>query len=167
MILKEQSATAIDISSGYLILEHQLANTEHRLISVRVSLASIAGGGNYDCDIAINGVDIFPASQIVVGFGATTAEFQSRQLILRPDDTIAVTVTGLGADTSVDLTATLADITPITATELQNSIISELEDSINQTVATAIAAMDISVRPTRTVLGACSRQVRSMPRRLN
>lgn len=167
MILKEETGSAVDISSGYLALEHQLGGTEHRLISVRVSLSNIVGGGGYDCDIAMNGVDIFPASQITVGSGATEAEFQSRQLIMRPNDTVAVTLDGLSGDTAVDVIVTLADVTPITASEMQNVIITELEASISQTVTNAVSDIEVTVRPTRTVLGVCSRQVRQMPQRLN
>lgn len=161
MVLQEESTSGVDISSSVAVLDYAYTGTTHKVVLARISLTNIVGGGDYSCSVLLNGVEVLPSVAITIGGGVVEAEFQSRLIVLRPSDRVVVEVLGRAGDTAVDIVTTLMDATSITGDELESSLLESLETSINSTITSAIADLNVTVRPTRTVLGSCSRQVRT------
>lgn len=120
------------------------------LVQARVDLAGIVGGVSYTLITYVNGLVISPDSTVPVPSGRTQAIMQSRSLILNVGDEIIFQCVGDAADTAVDVSIALMDVTPVTVPILTETVVEEIGPQISAAISSSLS--NISVRPERVVL---------------
>jgi len=123
-LLASNTLTNQDLSSKQLVLEYTLPATtvaKHvigRLVLGTASKPLSGTAGIYVVEVTIGGAAVSPVSRVQVEAGNDKILLSSRYMTITPGGTIKIYLTGLPPDTSVDLTAELWDITPITASQI-------------------------------------------------
>jgi hypothetical protein len=125
------------------------------VVQARIDLDGIVGNHTYTFYVYVNDFLITPESTVPVPVGRTSAIAQSRTLILNVGDVIRFSALGHSSDVNVNAVLALADVTPVSAAD----VTTEIEPAIESTIRDAIS--NITIRPERTVLGACRRQLAS------
>jgi hypothetical protein len=153
-----RNEATVNLSAEVDLGEYTHEGDSSIIVQARIDLDDIVGNFTYTFYVYVNDFLISPESSVAVPTGRTTAIAQSRTLILNSGDVIRFSGLGDAADVSVSSVLVLADVTPISAAD----VIAEIEPAIENTIRESMTS--ITVRPERTVLGACRQQVVSFRR---
>lgn len=131
-------------------------------ILATIKASGLSGiGGPYNVQFHIDGALVVPDRPVSIAAGIESVVFQSRSVLLAPNDHLTITLTGRPPDTSVDVQCFIVDASPVTADQVSEITEPLLEAAITE----AIRNLNITVRPTTTVIGACDKNTVQMPNR--
>lgn len=118
MELVKTTVSSVSIVTEHNVLTYTYSGSAPIEIVARVNVDNITGNGSYNCHIYLNGSLITPAIAIPVGAGITHTVFVSRSIPLETSDIVTVGVIGTGSDTSVNVTTSLRDVTPVELSQI-------------------------------------------------
>lgn len=147
MLYRHTTTVAIDTEAQ--VADYTYGGSTDIIVLIRVDLIGIAGGLIYNLKVACNGSQLAPDSAITVGDGITTAVIQSRNLMLRTGDNLTISLTGGPEDTSVTITVSIADVTPVSSADIVTMVSPELANAVQD----AIRDLEVIVKPQRIILG--------------
>jgi hypothetical protein len=120
-VIAEAVLTSANISDFATILSYTNDTTRDLAVLSQVEVGSfakpIAGGGNYELKILIDGTELLPNS-LVRAANQPYVGFQSRHISLRHDQVLTVQIKGQPADTNVHIETVVTDVTPVLVSDL-------------------------------------------------
>lgn len=160
--LYDETFTSLNISTEQELARFVVTDQNVAII-VMINLDSLSGdGGEYAARLTIDDRLVVPDRKVIIGSGIDSVSFQSRDIALYQDGILKINLQGTTGDTNVNGRLVIIDTSPVTVEEV-SALVDGITPEIIEAVKTAIAGLDISVRPETKVFGPCKRTVVSMP----
>lgn len=160
-MLAQLELTNLDISEAKEIITYTNSLTKDLLIIIRATISNLVGAGQYKCQAYINDDLLYPDIDVVID--NDKGILHSRQLILKVDETLTVTLQGLPEDSSANVLTEILNVTPPTIEEVVEAI-NNTDFIIDSTQLNDVIIQAIGTAKQRVVLGPCARNVVQMPR---
>lgn len=133
------------------------------LLLTKIEVTGASGaGGDYSIQMWLDDKLVVPDRAVPIAAGITAFVVESKQMLLVEGQVVSFYLQGLGGDTDVSVGFVVADVTPVGSAE----IVETVADPLIAAVEAALAELDITVRPTRTVVGTCGRATVTVPANL-